>query len=385
MTPDSSGPADRMANSGPNGDLIVSSELEATVAGLRYLDDTGATAIVTVIDTWGSAPVPVGGQMAVAPDGRFAGSVSGGCIEADIMVAAERSLRDGKTRVLQFGVADETAWRAGLPCGGNIKVMIEPMTRDADRAMLERLAAAAQRRETLVAAADIATGRRRILARDEIAADVADALGLMPGAPAVLELSARLAGGDSRLVATPSGEVFYRTFAPAARLVIIGATHIAQALVALAAIAGYGAIVVDPREQYASSDRFGGVDIIADSPADALDRIGIDAFTAVVALAHVIHIDDEALKAAIRQNARYIGVLGSRKNRDRRRERLRADGFSDAEIDRIRSPIGLDIGALTPAEIAVAILAEVIEAVRGRRNAGRQDPAPMAQSDGRRE
>ncbi len=381
MTPDSSGGSAVGVNGTRTPPVPTASELEATEAALIYLGSAlrtsgpdravADTALVTVIDTWGSAPVPIGGQMAVAQDGRFAGSVSGGCIEADIMVAANKAMSDGRHRVLSFGVTDETAWRAGLPCGGNIRVLIEPLTADTDRAVLERLAAAARTRETLIAVTDLETGARRIVERDGIAATVATVLGKQPRSPEVLDLAHRLAGGDSRLVATPDGEVFFRTFAPPARLVIIGATHIAQALVALAHIAGYRAIVVDPREAYATQDRFTrgrfGVDIVADSPAEALERIGIDAFTAVIALAHVIHIDDEALKAALRGNARYIGVLGSRRNRDRRRDRLRAEGFSDGEIERIRSPIGLDIGALTPAEIAVAILAEVIETVRGKR------------------
>ncbi|MDZ4843758.1 MAG: XdhC family protein [Hyphomicrobium aestuarii] len=358
-----------LRTSGPDRALDVSGSALRTSGPDRAVADT---ALVTVIDTWGSAPVPIGGQMAVAQDGRFAGSVSGGCIEADIMVAASKAMADGKHRVMSFGVTDETAWRAGLPCGGNIRVLIEPLTAATDRAVLERLAAAARTRETLIAVTDLGTGARRIVERDGIAAIVATVLDKQPDAPDVRDLAHRLAGGDSRLVATPDGEVFCRTFAPPAQLVIIGATHIAQALVALAHIAGYRAIVVDPREAYATQDRFmgdrfGGVDIVADSPAEALERIGIDAFTAVIALAHVIHIDDEALKAALRGNARYIGVLGSRRNRDRRRDRLCAEGFSDAEIERIRSPIGLDIGALTPAEIAVAILAEVIETVRGKR------------------
>lgn len=338
---------------------LADAVLEPVAAATEYLLLDGAAALATVIDTWGSAPVPVGGQMAIARDGRFTGSVSGGCIEADIMASAGEAIADGAIRVLTFGVADEVAWRVGLPCGGNIRVMIEPLTL-ADRPMVERLASAAVRRETLVTATAIATGARRLIERRAIADEVERA-----ALPA--DIVWRLAGGDSRLVETAAGEVFYRTYAPPARIVVVGATHIAQALASLAGIAGYGVTVIDPREAYASAGRFPGVELLSDSPAEALERIGIDAFTAVVALAHVIHIDDEALMAALRSNARYVGVLGSRKNRDRRRDRLLAAGLSEADIGRIRSPIGLDIGALTPAEIAVAILAEVIEAVRGKR------------------
>lgn len=342
-------------------------DIDPASAACGFLARDGAVALVTVIDTWGSAPVPVGGQMVVAVDGRFAGSVSGGCIESDIIVAAEKSLAEKHMRVLSFGVADETAWRAGLPCGGNIKVLIEPLSKSPDLEVMERLRDAALTREALVVATDLSTGERRVLTRAELSREIAAS-----GLP--YDIAWRLEGGDSRLATlaprpghTGDRQVFYKTYAPPARLVIVGATHIAQILVELARVAGYGTIVVDPRETYAAPDRFSGIEIVADGPAEAFASIGIDAFTAVVALAHVIHIDDEALKAAMRSNARYIGVLGSRKNRDRRRERLLAEGFSPSDIDRIRSPIGLDIGALTPAEIAVAILAEVIETVRGKR------------------
>lgn len=349
--------------------LPVSNDLDPLTAARAYLDASGAAALVTVIDTWGSAPVPIGGQMVVSPDGRFAGSVSGGCIEGDIMVAAEQALAAGVSRVMSFGVADERAWRVGLPCGGNIRVLIEPLTRDRDQETLARLQAAAPTRESVIVATDLDTGVRRLIAAGALDAEVAH-LGLSP------DFAARLHGGDSRVAVVvtdptaasgPTREIFFKTYAPPARIVIVGATHIAQVLAELARIAGYGAIVVDPREAYAARDRFGPTEVLVESPEAAFAQIGIDAFTAVVALAHVIHLDDEALRSGLRSQARYIGVLGSRRNRDRRRERLLAEGFAPGDIDRIRSPVGLDIGALTPAEIAVAILAEVIETVRGKR------------------
>lgn len=338
----------------------LNGELDATAAARRYLAEDGTAALVTVIDTWGSAPVPVGGQMAVAADGRFAGSVSGGCIEADIVEAAGAAIADRRVRVLAFGVDDETAWRVGLPCGGNIRVMIEPMAGDRDAALLTTIADAEQRRLSTVVATDLATGTRRLLTAGELDAAAAD--GTLPP-----DLAWRLRGGDSRLAPSPDGDTFYRTYAPPARIVIVGATHIAQHLVALAHIAGYGTVVVDPREAYATAERFPRVAVLSESPAAAFAAIGLDPFTAVVALAHVVHIDDAAIEAALRSPVRYVGVLGSRKNREKRRERLLAAGFTGSEIGLIRSPIGLDIGALTPAEIAVAILAEVIESVRGKR------------------
>jgi xanthine dehydrogenase accessory factor len=175
----------------------------------------------------------------------------------------------------------------------------------------------------------------------------------------------RFRSGQSKLVTDPSGDAFMQAIVPPARVVIIGATHIAQLVCEIAALAGYEVIVVDPRTAFASPERFRNVALHAEWPQDALPRIGFDPYTALVVVAHVAHIDDEALKLALRQDVLYVGALGSKRNHEKRTQRLTEAGFTTAEIGRIKCPIGMDIGAQSPAEIAVAIMAEVILAVRG--------------------
>jgi xanthine dehydrogenase accessory factor len=318
----------------------------------RSLATEGRVGLATVIDTWGSAPVPIGGQMAVAADGRFEGSVSGGCIEGEVITAAIEAIEGGAPRVLEFGVADETAWSVGLPCGGRVKVFVERLERGgASGAYVDRAVRASERRQGLIVETRLADGSRTLL-------DAAT-----PGLDA--DGARRLRSGQSKLVRRPDGEIFLQAILPPARIVVVGATHIAQLLCQIAALAEYEVIVVDPRTAFASAERFAGVTLHADWPQDALPRIGFDPYTALVVVAHVAHIDDEALKLALRQDVLYIGALGSKRNHEKRTARLMEAGFGPAEIARVKCPIGLDIGAQSPAEIAVAIMGEVILAVRG--------------------
>jgi xanthine dehydrogenase accessory factor len=152
---------------------------------------------------------------------------------------------------------------------------------------------------------------------------------------------------------------------PPARIIVVGASHIGQVLAEIARLAGYEVQVVDPRTAFASPDRFPGITLHTDWPQDVLPKIGLDPYTAVVALAHVGHIDDEALKLALRSDCLYVGALGSSRNHAKRRERLLAAGLTEADLAKIRAPIGIDIGAQTPAEIAISIMAEIVRAVRG--------------------
>jgi xanthine dehydrogenase accessory factor len=317
----------------------------------QWLDRDGKVALATVVDTWGSSPVPIGGQMAIAADGRFEGSVSGGCIEGEVIAEAEDVLSAGRPKTLTFGVADETAWRVGLPCGGQVKIFIEPLSRSEGMDLLQRAVEASERREGLVIETRLSDGRHRILDRrtPNLSEDIAH----------------RFRSGESRLRQTPEGDVFVHALLPPARIVVIGATHIAQLVCEIARLADYEVIVIDPRTAFASEERFRGVTVRAEWPQDALPTIGLDPYTALVVVAHVSHIDDEALKIGLRSDCLYIGALGSNRNHAKRKERLKAAGFTEAEIARIKNPIGLDIGSQSPAEIAVAIMAEVILAVRG--------------------
>jgi xanthine dehydrogenase accessory factor len=333
-------------------------EIGVLEAARDWLDKDGAVAIATVVDTWGSAPVPVGGQMAVSADGRFKGSVSGGCIEGDVIVEADEILASGQPKLLEFGVADETAWRAGLPCGGKVKVYVERVRAEGGGGeLLAKAVEAQQSRHGLVIETRLKDGAKTIFARDDA------------GVPE--DVARRFATAKSGLKETPDGDVFLHALVPPARIVVVGASHIGQVLAEIARLSGYEIQVVDPRSAFAAPDRFPGIALHAEWPQDVLPRIGLDPYTAVVALAHVGHIDDEALKLALRSDCLYVGALGSQRNHAKRRERLLAAGISEEEIARIRAPIGLDIGAQTPAEIAVSVMADIIRAVRGpKRKAG---------------
>ena len=324
----------------------------------QWLERDGQVALATVIDTWGSAPVPVGGQLVIGADGSFEGSVSGGCIEGEVITEAEEVLHDGQPRTLSFGVTDENAWSAGLPCGGQVKVFLERLDRQSGGPeLLQRVVQASDKREGVVLRTRLADGQRTLFDRNSPNLDP--------------DLAARFRSGESKLQKTPDGDVFVQALLPPARIVVIGATHIAQIVCELARLSGYEIKVIDPRTAFASPERFPGIEILPEWPQDVLPRIGLDPYTALVVVAHVSHIDDEALKYALRSDCLYIGALGSKRNHAKRTERLLAAGMTEAEIARIKCPIGLDIGARTPAEIAVSIMAEVILAVRGAKTSTR--------------
>ena len=318
----------------------------------QWLQRDGRVALATVVDTWGSAPVPVGGQLVIGTDGAFEGSVSGGCIEGEVITEAEDVLKDGRPRTLSFGVTDENAWSVGLPCGGQVKVFVERLDREhGGQELVERVVGASEKREGLVLRTRLTDGKRTLFDRETQDLDP--------------DVATRFRSGESKLQQTAEGEIFIHTLLPPARIVVIGATHIAQIVCELARLTGYEIKVIDPRTAFASPERFPGVEILPEWPQDVLPRIGLDPYTALVVVAHVSHIDDEALKYALRADCLYIGALGSKRNHAKRTERLLAAGMTEAEIARIKCPIGLDIGARTPAEIAVSIMAEVILAVRG--------------------
>jgi len=329
---------------------IVKAERDPIEVARSWLEEHGKVALATVVSTWGSAPVPVGGQLVVAPDERFQGSVSGGCVEADVIAEAAGVMAGGRPKLLEFGVAEETAWRAGLPCGGKIKVLVEPLARARDTGFLDQVLAARCARQPLAVATHIATGTRRLFA---------------PGADLAPEVAASLASGQSQLQETPEGVIFVQALLPPVRLVIAGATNIGQVLADLARQIGYEVVVVDPRAAFLTEERFGGTNNLAEWPEASLKALGLDARTAVVALTHAAHIDDEALASALRGPCLYIGALGSKATHAKRITRLKAAGFDETQLARIHAPIGLAIGAKGPAEIAVAILAEIIKVARG--------------------
>lgn len=328
----------------------TSPSADPLVAARDWLARDGRVALATVVDTWGSSPVPVGGQLAIAADGSFQGSVSGGCIEGAVITEALEILEHGRPAVFSYGVSDDRAWSLGLPCGGQVKVFVERLDGGSGGELLALAAGARSRRSGLVLVKRLSDGATTAFTPE------------MPDVPA--DVAARFRSAKSGVTSGPDGDVFHHAVVPPARIVAIGATHIAQVLAELAKLAGYEIIVVDPRTAFAAPERFPGVQLVPEWPEAALPAIGLDPYTALVVLAHVENIDDEALRIGVKAPLRYIGALGSRRNHARRIERLTAAGITEAEIARIKSPIGLDIAAQSPAEIAVAVMAEVIQAVR---------------------
>jgi len=319
-----------------------------------WLDDGRAVAIATVIETWGSAPRPVGSQLVIDGDGNFEGSVSGGCVEGAVVAEAADVIADGTSRLLEFGVADETAWQVGLSCGGRIRVLVEAITL-AESPLLSELNRLRRDRKAAVVVTGLAAGSARLVRESEAAAD-----------PLAGEILARLRSGKSGLVAAADGEAFLTVHLPPPRIVAIGAVHISQALAPMAAIAGFDLTIIDPRTAFATPERFADVALMPVWPEEALEAVPLDAFTALAALTHDPKIDDLPIARALAAGCFYVGALGSRKTHAKRLERLRAAGVPEADVGRIHAPIGLDIGAQSPAEIAVAILADMIAALRGR-------------------
>ncbi len=302
-------------------------------------------ALATVVETWGSAPRPAGSQLAVSAAGEIMGSVSGGCVEGAVVAEAQQAMAEGRPRLLTFGVSDDTAFAVGLACGGTIRVLVEPVGErpgELPPALLADLVAARAARRAVAYVVRPGEGPGR--------------LGPGPADPAAAAIAARLRADRSGLEADGT---FIAVHNPPLRLIVVGAVHIAQPLVAMARLCGYDPLIIDPRAAFASAERFPGERISDEWPDEAMDRAAPDARSAVVTLTHDPKLDDPALRIALESPAFYIGCLGSPRTHARRLERLRADGVGEEAIARIHAPVGLDIGAKSPAEIAVAILAEI--------------------------
>jgi xanthine dehydrogenase accessory factor len=318
-----------------------------------WLADKQKVALATVTRTWGSAPRPAGSQMAVREDGAFNGSVSGGCVEGSVIGEAQVALNDGKPRNLKFGVSNEDAWAVGLACGGTIEVHVTPVLANAQQAAIAELKAARDRGIAVALATDLATGESRVVFPDERSAD------------ALAEAARVQARRDQSGAVDVEGKSWFLTiFNPPLDLAIIGAVHIAQPLARMASLADYAVRIIDPRTAFATAERFPGVTLSHQWPDEALAAAPLTSRSAVVAVTHDPKLDDPALAAALKSPAFYIGALGSKTTHARRLERLQAAGFSAADLARIHGPIGLDIGARSPAEIAISILGEMTAQLR---------------------
>jgi xanthine dehydrogenase accessory factor len=297
-------------------------------------------ALATVVETWGSAPRRVGSQLAISGQGEIEGSVSGGCVEGAVVAEALDAIDEGKPVMLEYGVTDGDAFAVGLACGGTIRVLVEPIGPVMPVQLLEDLVLA---RESRVPVAYVTgmTAERRLL---------------QDGYPDRFRMD--------RSGFEDDGETFVAIHNPPLRLIIVGAVHIAQALVPMARIAGYDPVLIDPRESFGSAERFPGETILHDWPDEGVQAFGLDTRTALVLLTHDPKLDDPALEQALASDCFYIGALGSTRTHAKRVERMTAAGFSPEQIARIHGPVGLDIGAAGPAEIAVAILAQMTRVLR---------------------
>ena len=324
----------------------------------RWLEEGRNIALATVVETWGSAPCPRGSQLVVDTGSHFEGSVSGGCVETAVISEALDVIKTRQPRMLEFGVTNDMAWEVGLACGGQIKVYVESIEPDQlpRRALLEQINGY------------LGENKPCVLIRN---LDTHDSYVMNPG----LHVTAQDAElHDCAVNALTNDRCFHRQFQgqdyfiqpfnPPLRLIIIGAVHIGQYLAASALSCGYEVIMVDPRQAFASEERFPGVTINRDWPDVALTNLGIDSRTAITTLTHDPKLDDPALNIALRSQAFYIGALGSRKTQAARVKRLERAGFKQAEIARLDAPIGLDIGAQSPAEIAISVMAQITDSLR---------------------
>lgn len=263
--------------------------------------------------------------MLIHGDGRFVGSVSGGCVESDIFATAEQVIASGRSVLRHYGVSDASAWEVGLPCGGQITVLVQPVSEAGFAPILfDQIVAAREAGAIIPVSTDTDTGLSMIGAHEGM---------------------------------------FVNSYRPARRLIIVGAVQIAQSLAALARTLGLDTVVVDPRGRFLTPERF--PDAILDDrwPDEAVTALRPDAGTALVTLSHDIKIDDPALIAALAAPTGYIAALGSRRSHAARRTRLAAAGISETNIDRIEGPAGIDIGSIGPAEIALSILAGMIRSL----------------------
>lgn len=286
-------------------------------------------AIATVVSTWGSAPRPRGSHLLVHGDGRFEGSVSGGCVENEILTLAAEVIAGARFSLRSYGVADPAAWEVGLPCGGEISVLVQPVSAAGfDPELFDRIEEGRAAGEPVTVFTDLDTGVSSLR--------------------------------------TPEGAAFANRYDPPRRLLIVGAVQIAQALAGLSRELGIETVVIDPRGRFMTGERFPGVTLDDRWPDEAVAALAPDPSTAVVTLSHDTKIDDPALIEALKRPTGYVAALGSRRSHAARRERLAAAGIAEADLDRIDGPAGLDIGAIGPAEIALSIAAAMIKTFHGR-------------------
>ena len=308
-------------------------DLEVLKTCERWISQGRQCELVTVIRTWGSSPRPEGATLAVNEDGQVIGSVSGGCVEDDLIARVrEQGIVHTRPEIVTYGITADEAHRFGLPCGGTIQLAIEPLS---GRSRIAELLAQLARHQLVARRLDLASG------------DVT----LGPASPG--------------MAMQVSGSALTTIHGPRWRLLIIGAGQLSGFLAQIAIGMEYQVTVCDPREEYRDSWHVDGVEVVHEMPDDQVIAMQLDARSAVVALTHDPKLDDLALMEALKSPAFYVGAIGSRANNAKRRERLKLFDVTDAELARLHGPVGLYIGSKTPAEIAISILAELTAAKNG--------------------
>ncbi len=328
----------------------------------NWLTENRNVALATVVQTWGSAPRGVGSKMAITDAMAMVGSVSGGCVETAVIEEALESLKTGKPRLLTFGVSDDTAWDVGLTCGGKISVFVEPLDKNwwpvAAKAVRENQIAATV---TIIEGED--AGQKAVYAADGTVEYATQGLSTNQQTAFATVAQAQLQSGRAT---SAEQAIMVDVHQPRPHLIIIGGVHVAMPLQLFAREVGFRVSVIDPRQVFATPERFPEVESILHSyPDKALPQLGLDKNTYIAVLTHDPKIDDKALITALPSAVPYVGVLSSQRTHKQRLERLAEAGLTQEQTNRIRTPVGLDIGAKTPEEIALCILAEIVAVRNG--------------------
>ena len=325
-----------------------------------WLQNGQSVALATVIKTWGSSPRPAGAGMAITKTGEIAGSVSGGCVEGAVIDSAMQVLKSGQPERIHFGVGDDQAWEVGLSCGGEIDVYI----RQFDHKNLEVWKRALSKTESVcvvlvLAGSGSSLGADLLLENsDPVFSDLSRETREQLAETAKKDRT----GGIHQVELTEIQEFFIHKIQPSPELILVGGVHIAIPLAFLAKTVGFDVTVIDPRRLFSTVDRFPDIKLLlSEWPEGAFQKITITESSAIVMLTHDPKIDDPALMIALNSPAFYVGALGSRKTHQKRINRLKDTGLSQTKIDQIHAPVGLDLGGRTPPEIALGIMAEILQ------------------------
>lgn len=328
----------------------------------NWLNTAKPVALATVIKTWGSSPRPVGSGMAVTENGEITGSVSGGCVESAVIDTALKVLSNGHPERLHFGVGDDQAWDVGLSCGGEIDIFIRKFDHNNLAVWKKALS-----KFDPGAVALVLKGTELFLGTDLI---LDSPISIQPqlSQEALTALTGfRAKPGIHQVESLEIQEVFIQQIQPPAELILVGGVHIAIPLASLAKTVGFEVTVIDPRRLFSTEERFPDIKrLLADWPEKAFQEIEVTESSAIVMLTHDPKIDDPALKIALNSPAFYIGALGSKKTHQKRIERLQLSGLSQSKLELIHAPVGLDLGGKTPPEIALGIMAEILQVWYGK-------------------